>query len=141
MAKVDGGDEGVSTTKKGAEAGRSIIAAKPRTPEQVIDVAITENKKWEWLCFGMALGFGLTALVAIWFGAWYNNEWAAVGGSASSAAFAWVLQKAIGIWRANMTLRMLELSLNEPKEVKATLAALREVYLSHYKMTAKKEGE
>jgi hypothetical protein len=139
MSKSDGGIGGSPPTP-GDKRDLPVSLPQPRTPEQVINAAIVENKKWEWMCYFMAIGFGMTGLGAIWFGVWYNHQWATIGGSMSGLTFAWVLHKSIETWRANLTLRMLELSLNDSKELRATLAALREVYLSHYKKHSKKEG-
>jgi len=105
---------------------------RPRTPGEVIDLAIAENKRWDWLCFGLVIAFATVGLVAIGYGAATNQQWTTIGGSVASVIFWPTLYYALGVWRSNTALRVLEASLSDPKEAKETFAALRAVYLARH---------
>ena len=116
------------------------VVPPPRTPREVIDAAITDNKRWEWVSYAILIAHAVVALGGLVFGICYNQQWTTIGGGVATLGLGGTLYAALATWRANVLLRMLELSLNDPREVRATLAALREAFLSHYRKRLKKEG-
>ena len=106
---------------------------RPRTPREVIDAAIGENRKWDWLCYGLVMAFAAVGLGAVAFGALNNQMWPTIGGSVTTVVFLAPLYTAYRLWRENVALRVLEASLSDPKEAKATFEAFRLVYLARYK--------
>ena len=101
-----------------------------RTPREVIDLAIAENRRWDWLAVGLVVTFALLGLAGILYGMWADKQWATIGGASASAVTVPLLYAAIGVWRGNVALRVLEASLSDPKEAKLTFEAVRTVYLA-----------
>jgi len=84
----------------------------PRSAREVIDAAIRENRRWDWLCFGLLLLFAPLGGLGIVVGIVYNQVWPAVGGSVSTAACPPVLWFAYRVWRKNVEIRLLEFPLS-----------------------------
>ena len=91
------------------------------------------------ISFAVVIVHALVALGTLIYGVCYNHEWTAVGGGVGTLGLGGTLYAALATRRENIILRMLELSLDDPKELRATRAALREVYVSRYKKSSKKE--
>ena len=72
----------------------------------------------------------LLGAAGILYGMWADKQWATIGGASASAVTVPLLYAAIGVWRGNVALRVLEASLSDPKEAKLTFEAVRKVYLA-----------
>ncbi|MBN9120460.1 MAG: hypothetical protein J0I06_15110 [Planctomycetes bacterium] len=110
-------------------------SAEVRTPMQVIDAAIRENTKWDWARYTMALSFTVTALGALVWGVWYNQGWPGwpVASGATSTGGAWVMIRHLSaIWKANTSLRMIELTLSDRRTARGALEDLRKIYLESF---------
>jgi hypothetical protein len=105
----------------------------PRTPQELIDGAISENKKWDWLCFVLVCILSLLAIGGIVYGTIQNQWTAGVGAGVATLGFWPCLQYVREVRRENVALRVLEASLSDPKEAKATFETLRRVYVSRCK--------
>ncbi|MBA4065167.1 MAG: hypothetical protein C0501_15915 [Isosphaera sp.] len=106
----------------------------------MIDAAIAENKRWEWTSYMVLVAHAVIGLVGFGYGVCYNHQWATVGGGLVTLGLGGTLYATLSAWRASILLRMLELSLNDPREVRATLAVLREAFVSHYRKGLRKGG-
>jgi hypothetical protein len=102
--------------------------APARTPKEVIDEAIRENTKLSWLGLVMALSFSLTAIGSLVWGVWSNQAWPIIGGAAATAGAWGVVHLLLALRKANMALRLVELSLSDPRTAGAALADLLAVY-------------
>ncbi|WP_171469878.1 hypothetical protein [Frigoriglobus tundricola] len=99
-----------------------------RTPREVIDTAISENTKWDWARYLMALLFTVTAIASLVWGVWSNNGWPVAGGAAATGGACFMIRHISAIWKANTALRMIELSLSDKRTANAALDDLRAVY-------------
>lgn len=108
----------------------SPTTAPARTPREIIDLAVAENRRWEWLCYGLVVLFAAVGAAGLVYGMVAGGQWPTVGGASAGAITVPLLYYAIGVWRANVALRVLEASLSDPAEAKKTFEAVRAVYLS-----------
>jgi hypothetical protein len=99
-----------------------------RTPREVIDAAISENTKWDWARYTMALLFTVTAVASLVWGMWYNQGWPVAGGATATAGAWFMIRHLSAIWNNNTTLRMIELALSDKRTAKDALNDLRAVY-------------
>ena len=99
-----------------------------RTPREVIDAAISENTKWDWARYLMALLFMVTAIASLIWGMWYNQGWPVASGATATGGAWFMIRHLSAIWKANTALRMIELSLSDKRTAKAALDDLRAVY-------------
>jgi hypothetical protein len=98
----------------------------PRTAREVIDVAIRENRPWEWVSFGLTIGFAVVGLVVLGVGAYQGNGLVALAGSVAGALFWPALRNAVAIRRANIGIRLLEVHLAYAKTAQQAADAIRQ---------------
>ncbi|MBN9522492.1 hypothetical protein J0H58_28885 [bacterium] len=102
-----------------------------RPPGDIINQAIGENKKADWLCYALLFVFAIVAIgsvVAVLSGC---SSWVAASAGSSVLASAWTFAAAIRMWQSNTALRVLEVTLSDKKEAEKTFKMLREVYLKN----------
>ena len=98
----------------------------PRTAREVIDAAIRENRPWEWVSFGLTIGFAVVGLIVLGVGAYQGNGLVALAGTVAGALFWPALRSAIAIRRANIGIRLLELHLTYAKSAAQAAEAIRQ---------------
>lgn len=108
-----------------------------RTPRAVINEAIRENAGWDIICRWGVVVFGLTGVVTILGGLWQGSGWLSIVG-AIPAALCWpAVHYARSIRRENVSLRLLELALNNVQSADEALLAINKAFAFHF---AKGEG-
>src|SRR5438874_8086606 len=91
------------------EVRTGVRMAEPRTAKQVIDQAIKENRRGEWLCYGFATVFVLAGLAVIGKSLLTEQSaWSTAIGAAVSALFWPAVSAARLIRRENLAIRLLE---------------------------------
>ena len=100
----------------------------PRTAREVIDVAIGENKAWDWLCWLLVILFPLAGVGVLIFGAVRGEGLVSLSGAIASALFWPALRYAITIRKANLEVRMLELTVSRATDPKEIAKAIRDVF-------------
>jgi hypothetical protein len=106
--------------------------SKPRTPRSVINEAIRETEPYDKLCWWGLVLFGLTGTLTILAGVLQGN--AGIGAvGAVSAALCWpAMNAAISIRRGNVSLRLLELALNNVATADQALTAINRAFGTHF---------
>ncbi|HJT76095.1 MAG TPA: hypothetical protein VJ739_02745 [Gemmataceae bacterium] len=99
--------------------------AEPRTAKQVIDQAIKENRRGEWLCYGFATAFVLAGLAVIGKSLLAEQSaWSTAIGAAVSALFWPAVNAARQIRRENLAIRLLEVPLSRAETAQAATVML-----------------
>lgn len=115
-----------------------------RTPEEVIDQAIEENRVPEYILYGMAIAFLFLGIMLIIWSIMHGQPWTAVAGAALDG-LAWPAYKQTKILRQqNLILRMLEIPLSRAKTAEEAAKMLTEKFDKLFKPEennqAKKKG-
>lgn len=110
-------------------AGSSQPERLIRTPQEVIDAAIKENRKIDWLCYPLCVAFAGIAIAACVAVVVYDKAWATWLGSSAVIGCSWLFAAATALWKSNTALRILEASLSDQKEAAKTFQMLRDVYV------------
>jgi len=97
----------------------------PRTPQQVIDQAITENHFGEYLGYAFAIVFVLCGVGVLVIGAIRKDGLVAAAGGISSTLFWPSLSAAMRIRRQNVAIRLLELPMNRADTSREAAEVLR----------------
>lgn len=85
----------------------------PRTPKLVIDQAIRENRRPEFLCYSFATVFVTSGAFTLIWGAVTSNAVVSVAGAVASVFFYPALAAARSIREDNMAIRLLEIALDK----------------------------
>jgi hypothetical protein len=102
--------------------------AEPRTPKLVIDQAIRENRRPEFLCYCFAALFVIAGLFTLVWGAVAGNGVISVAGAVASIFFFPALAAARSIREDNMAIRMLEIALDKASTSDEAAKALNEAF-------------
>src|SRR5262245_38575572 len=102
--------------------------AEPRTPKLVIDQAIRENRRPEWICYLMAIALVLGGLFALIWGAVSGAGTPALAGTLASALFYPAIAAARQIREDNIAVRLLEIPLTEAKTAQDAAKALSDAF-------------
>jgi len=104
--------------------------AEPRTAKLVIDQAIKENRRGEWLCYGFAVAF-VGVGVAVIAKALFTEQsvWTTVVGGVVSALFWPAMNAAWQIRRENLAIRLLEAPLSRAETAQAAADMLQKVFI------------
>lgn len=103
-----------------------------RTAQQVIDTAIAENRRSEFVCFLLIVGFVLFGAWVILNGVQTGNGVVTVAGSATAALFWPALRHAIRIRETNMIIRLFEIPLAAAKTSREASAAIIMVFRNRF---------
>jgi hypothetical protein len=101
----------------------------PRPVKLVIDHAIRENRRWEWLCFVMTATFAASGVGVLIAGAVTGNGLVSLAGAVAAGLFWPAFQAAERLRRANMAIRMMEIPLRNAKTADEAADAIREAFL------------
>lgn len=93
---------------------------------------------WEWLCWALVLAFSVVGISAVIVGVCLLHVGLAAVGVAAGALFWPPLSYARTIRRANISLRLLELALNNTKSKEEALRAINRAFSLHF---GDKKGE
>jgi hypothetical protein len=102
--------------------------ADPRTPKLVIDQAIRENRRPEFLCYCFAMLFVLAGLFSLVWGAVNLDGFVALCGTVASVFFYPALAAARSIREDNMAIRMLEVALDKASTTEEAARALSDAF-------------
>jgi hypothetical protein len=104
--------------------------AEPRTAKQVIDQAIKENRRGEWLCYGFATAFVAAGLAVIGKSLFTEQPaWSTAIGAAVSALFWPAMNAARQIRRENLAIRLLEAPLSRAETAQAAADMLQKAFV------------
>ena len=104
--------------------------AEPRTAKQVIDQAIEENGRGEWLCYGFATSFVLAGLAVIGKSLFVEQSgWTTAIGAALSGLFWPAMNAARQIRRENLAIRLLEAPLSRAETAQAAADMLQKAFV------------
>jgi hypothetical protein len=102
--------------------------AEPRTPKLVIDQAIRENRRAEYLCYVFAVAFVAGGLFALVWGAVTGGGVVAAVGTIASVLFYPALAAAREIREDNMAIRLLEIALDKATTADEAAKALNDAF-------------
>ena len=102
--------------------------AEPRTPKLVIDQAIRENRRPEWICYGIAITLVLGGLFTLIWGTVSGAAIATVVGAVATSLFYPALSAARQIREDNIAVRLLEIPLSEAKTAEDAARTLNEAF-------------
>jgi hypothetical protein len=108
----------------------------PRTPKQVIDQAIRDNRVAEWICYGFAICFALVGVVGFFVLIATGQPVLTVASGIASILFWPALSNAREIRKENIAIRLLEVPLGLATNEESAAKALEKVFLS----TLNREG-
>jgi hypothetical protein len=103
-----------------------------RTPRDIIDQALSENRLSAGLCYFLVLLFSLAGVAALAWGAWNGEGLVALAGSLSSSLFWPALSNARAIRAENVAIRLLELTLANAKTADEAANALKDAFQVHF---------
>ena len=106
--------------------------ALPRTPRQVIDQAIQDNKPSEYLLYAFAIVFVLCGMFALVAGVLRKEGLVALAGGVGSALFIPAMSQARQIRRENIAIRLLESPLGMAETSQEAATALREFFVDTF---------
>lgn len=104
----------------------------PRTPRAVINEAIRESAPYDAICWWGLVIFGLTGVVTMLGGVITGNAWIGAVGTVPSVLCWPTISYALSIRRANVTLRLLELALNNADSASEALMAINRSFGFHF---------
>jgi hypothetical protein len=99
-----------------------------RTPQEVIDAAIRENRRWEWLCFALIVLCLAVGIALIVIGVVREQGLLALSGTLFGSLFWPALAHATSIRRENIAVRLLEYPLSQARTEKQSAEAIRDVF-------------
>jgi hypothetical protein len=102
--------------------------ANRRTARQVIDQAIADNRKQEWILYSFSITCVLTGLVLILWGLFHGDKIFAGLGTLSSALFWPAMRYARQIRRESIAIRLLEVPLSKAETETAACAMLERFF-------------
>src|SRR3989442_1586691 len=104
----------------------------PRPPRAGINEAIRESAPYDLICWwGLGI-FGPTGAATIWAGMLSGNAWMGGIGTLTSTLCWPTISYALSIKRANVTLRLLELTLNNAATANDALLAINRAFGFHF---------
>lgn len=103
-----------------------------RTPEEVIDQAIRENRFGEWLLYGFAVLFAFTGLFLIVFAAMKDSPLSAGLGIISSTLFLPAMRSARRTRQESVAIRLLQAPLRQADTAKEAAEAIRIVFVETF---------
>lgn len=115
-----------------AEPAESKGTLAKRTARAVINEAIRESAPYDTICWWGLVIFGLTGVATIWGGLPTGNAWMGAVGTVPSALCWPTISYALSIRRANIVLRLLELTLNDASTAKEALTAIHRSFGFHF---------
>jgi hypothetical protein len=108
--------------------------SEARTPREVIDQAIQENRWASALCYTLVIVFVLAGLGVLIGGAFAREGLVSLAGSVASILFWPALSNARAIRELNLSIRLLEIPLSRSGNAKEAADALRVVFLQRFKV-------
>ena len=102
--------------------------SRPRVAKLVIDQAIRENRRWEWVCLGMTVGFAAVGLGVLIVGAANGDGLIALSGAVTSGLFWPAFRAADDIRRANIAIRLMEIPLSRARTADQAAETIRQMY-------------
>jgi len=106
---------------------RQQISGSARTAKDIIDQAISENRRSEWLLYSFALLFVVGGLGTLVWGALQGEEITAIAGLVATSFFYPAMRWAYRIRKENFAIRMLEATLSNALSEKQAVAMLTEL--------------
>jgi hypothetical protein len=103
-----------------------------RSPKQVIDQAIKDNRYSEWILYGFAVAFVLAGMTALIWGMVRGEGVIAVAGAIAGGLFFPAMYQAREIRRENIAIRLLESPLNMAATSKEAADTLREFFATTF---------
>jgi len=116
-------------TKPSTEPAKS---TGKRTPKDVIDGALKETAGWEWICWYGCIASGIVGLAAVVVGFCRGDAWVGLTGAIPGAGVFGLMRYAAAIRKENISLRLMELALNNTKTAEDATRVLSQVYSSHF---------